>query len=358
MEDAKRVGISEEFIQVNFPEIWKYLEPEDVTDFDFNNGNLWLSTVDSIPKLVKDEKITKTLMENFAITAGNGVGISLNPRDDTVYSDSDNLRITCVDKSQSPSGISVMIRKFTKDLRLTWKAAIKKGYATEEILCLMHNLVLARWSITFCGLPGWGKTECLRFHASQIPKYLKVLCIEDVGEINYSKINPGACFTEFKVRDGNYGKRLESALRMNPSWVFWGESRGASQVKHLLECWSNGIPIMTTIHVDDGKKVPNRVLNMMETRQDSERIVNQIYDDIGSTVLVEKIISPEGHVSRQISQICFFWRKDGENCVAEVVENGVLYPKRIPDFIRAKIENKVGHDIFTAPDLKGGIICE
>lgn len=349
-----RVGINEDFIRTNFPDIWKYLEPDDVTDLDFNNGNLWVSTIDSAAHLVEDERITKTLMENFAITAGNGVGISLNPREDTVYSDSENLRITCVDKSQSPSGVSVMIRKFTADLRLTWESALLSGYATKEIFRLLYNCVLAGRSMTFCGLPGWGKTECLRFFASRIPKNFKIISIEDVREINYSKINPGACFTEFMVRDGNYGKRLESALRMNPAWVLWGESRGAGQVKHLLECWSNGIPIMTTLHVDDARKVPDRVLNMMDTRQDSERIVNQIYDDIGTAVLVEKIISPEGHVHRRIGQVCFFWRKDGRNHLAEVVEEGVLYPERLPAFIREKIERKIGHGIFEAPGPEGG----
>ncbi len=351
MEALKTVGISGEEIRRLYPEIWKHIEPEDVTDFDYNNGNLWITTIGQEARLVCDEKITSALMENFAIRTGNGVGVNLNPTTDTVYSDSENLRITCVDKSQSPSGISVMIRKFTKRLRISWKSAADTGYATPEILSLLHNCVLARRSITFCGLPGWGKTECLRFFASQIPKGIKVVSIEDVGEIGYSNINEGACLAEFKVRDGNYAKRMECALRMNPGWIFWGETRGAGQVKHLLECWSNGVPIMTTIHVDDGKKVPDRVLNMLDTRQDSERIVNQIYDDLGTAVLVEKVAAPDGSLTRKISQVCFFWRQNGKNHLAEVVQDGVLYSERLPVFIRESIEKKTGHDIFTAPDM-------
>lgn len=348
----ENLGLSREFIEANYPEIWKYLEPDDVTDFDYNNGRLWITTVHEIPRLISDEKITKARMERFAIAAGNSVGISLNPTDDTVYADGENLRITCVDKSQSASGISVMIRKAAEGLRLDRKTAIESGYASEETLNMLHNFVLAGRGITFCGLPGWGKTECLKYHAAQIPKYLKVVTIEDVGEIQYSRINPGASGTEFKVRNGDYGKRLESALRMNPAWNLFGESRGASSVKPLLESWSNGVPVMTTLHVDDGRKVPDRILNMLDTRRDSDRIVNQIYDDIGTTVLVEKRISPEGNVFRRISQVCLFWRKDGRNHVEEVVEKGILKKDRIPEHIRREIEEKTGCGIFTDPGQK------
>ena len=39
---------------MTFPELWKYLEDDEVTDLDFNCGNIWQSKVSEIPMRVED----------------------------------------------------------------------------------------------------------------------------------------------------------------------------------------------------------------------------------------------------------------------------------------------------------------
>ena len=344
------VETTNSIIEKNFPHLAKYLAPDDVTDLDFNCGNFWITTVNHVPEVIVDENITENMMKRLAITAGTSVGQNFNAIEHTVCADSDNLRLTCLHESQSVSGISVNIRKFKPDLRLTWRGAIESGYATEEILYMLCNCVKAKLSLAYCGMPGSGKTEALRFFSQFIPKYEKVVTIEDVSEIKYPLINPGASCTEIKVRNGNYGECLKTALRINPSWIFFGESRG-KEVKYLLESWSNGVPSMTTLHVADGIDVPDRILNMLDDRQDAERIVNQVYRSVGVSVLVKIVSDSNGQTRRYIDQVCFFYRKNGKNVAEIVVDGGKLCQDRVPEFIREEIEASVGHDLFTGPKM-------
>ena len=49
--------ITDESIRDSFPELWKVLEDDEVTDFDFNCGNIWFSTVSALPKQIVDSKL-------------------------------------------------------------------------------------------------------------------------------------------------------------------------------------------------------------------------------------------------------------------------------------------------------------
>lgn len=334
-----------EVIKSDFPELWKYLESGDVTDIDFNCGNLWISTISEIPHKAEDAEIDEKYMRRFSIAAGKSVNCNFNPKEHTACAETENLRITCVHESQSRSGISVCIRKFAYGLRRTRAELIEAGYCTEEIMNMIDNSNRSGRSLFICGLPGHGKTESMKIWASAIPKHEKVVTIQDVGEINYSCINEGASCSELKVINGNYKECQETALRMNPQHILYGESRGSDAV-YLLECHSNGIPLMTTLHTNDARNVTDRILNMLNDRRDSERIVNQLYNDMGMSILVKRKADQHGKVIRYIDQVCFYARKDNENILALAVENGVLHKERIPAFIREDIEKNTGCGLF------------
>lgn len=341
----ENIKISNTVIANSFGEIWKYLKDEDVTDFDFNCENLWLSTVSTLPKKIDDPAITTAYMENFAYYIGRVEGSNFNEVENTVFAASETLRITCIHKSQSKSGLTVCIRKFGEQPRLNEQNAVKMGYCDKKVLVMLKNLVRARMSFFIGGLPGNGKTETIKLLSGFIPKYEKVITIEDVPEINYQVISPGANSTELKVIDGNYKSCLEKMLRMNARWTLFGETRG-SDVQFLLECMSNGIPFMTTGHVSDARNVPDRILNMLNDRRDSDRIVNQLHTDIGVSLLIEKKLDENGNVCRYLDQVCFYDRNEADNVKALVVDKGKLDMNKIPAYLRKNIQEKIGRDLF------------
>lgn len=345
--------LKDEDIQKKFPDIWKYLEDEDVTDLDFNCGNVWRSTVAEIPEKIKDSVLTEGYWENFSALVGKSVNCNFNPTDHTAMADTETLRITCLHKSQSKSGTTnVNIRKSHGGLRIDREFALSQGLCSEETMNMLENCVRANLSLVFCGLPSAGKTEGMKLFASVIPKHEKVITIEDVAEIHYPLINKGASCAELMVVNRDYRTPLETALRMNARRIIMGEIRGERDMEAFLECASNGIPIMTTTHTGDARLFPDRGVNMLSGR-DADKIANSLHSYVNVSVLLKIKTSKDGKIKRYIDQICFFNREGNQNNAILVVEDGKLYKDRVAENIRKKIENELGYDMFK--DYRGEI---
>lgn len=330
-----------------FRALWKYISDDEVTDVDYNAGQLWIKRVNRIPIRVEDEEITDAFMTNLANRISNKSGKIFNQDKKQLCTDFGYLRITCVHELLALSGISISIRKSLPSLRITEESAIRDGYCEEATLRMLINCVLAQKNFVFAGEPGKGKTECGKFLSSYNLPHRKVITIGDTPEWHYCALNPGKSAIEIKSSGMDMSEILATVLRLNPTWVFLEESR-SREVRYLLEAWSNGIGTMTTIHVGGIGEIPDRILNMLESRQDADRIVNQIYNDVGVGVLLEERELFDGKTRHFISQVGFYYRRFGENGMALVVEDGKLYPERLPDFIRKNIELKIGRDIFSA----------
>lgn len=340
------IKLGDKDIRSVFPRIWKYLEDDEVTDLDYNCGNIWRSKASVIPEKIEDIFLTESYWENFAALIGKSVNCNFNPTEHTAMADTETLRITCLHKSQSKSGLTnINIRKSHGGLRISREAALANDYCEEETMNMLENCVRAHKNIVFCGLPAAGKTECLKLFASVIPKYEKVITMEDVAEIHYPVVNKGASCAELKVENGNYITPMETALRMNARRIMMGELRGGNDMEAFLECVSNGIPIMTTTHTGDARNFPDRGVNMLGG-QDAIRINNSLHNYVDISVLLKLKVMESGRVFRYIDQVCFFLRENQENKAILVVEDGKLYKDRIPSKVRQRIEAELGADML------------
>ena len=136
------IRLRDEDIQRSFPEIWKYIEDPNVTDLDFNCGNIWQSMVSRIPTKVENPILVERYWENFSALVGKSVNCNFNPQEHTAMADTETLRITCLHKSQSKSGLTnVNIRKSHGGLRISRETALKSGYCTEEIMNMIENFL-------------------------------------------------------------------------------------------------------------------------------------------------------------------------------------------------------------------------
>lgn len=342
------IRLKDEDIQRNFPEIWKYLEEEDVTDLDFNCGNIWQSKVSQVPQKIENSMLTEGYWENFSALVGKSVNCNFNPQEHTAMADTQTLRITCLHKSQSRSGLTnVNIRKSHGGLRINRQIALEHGYCEEATMNLLENCVRLHKSIVFCGLPSAGKTEGLKLFAKVIPPHEKVITIEDVAEIHYPMVNPGASCAELKVEDGNYKIPMETALRMNARRILMGEIRGGNDMEAFLECVSNGIPIMATTHTGDARMFPDRGVHMLKEKQDAQRIINSLHAYVNVSVLLKFKEERDGTLRRYIDQVCFFTRENESNQTILLVEDGKLYSDRMPCQMREVLSKELGMDVFS-----------
>lgn len=341
----------------HFGPLWKYVCQDAITNIDWDSGQLWIKYANQIRKKVADPDITEDFIEKFSLIVANHESKPFNQLDYILSAETDQLRITFVHEAFAVSGRSMSIRKSLSRLRFTAREALDKGYCPEKVMHLLVNCVLCGYNFVFCGEPGQGKTESAKFFSSFIPAHEKVITVEDLREWHYRSINPGKDCIEFKVRTNEeYGDALAVSLRLNPSWIMVAETR-SREVRYLLEGWSNGVNCMTTLHVDDARKIPDRILNMLETRQDAQRLVNQIYADVGIGILMKEKVQSDGTTVHCIWQVCFYYRQQEQNGCALVVEDGILYEDRLPEFLRKRIGEGCGQkDIFLNPQVEKRIM--
>lgn len=334
----------------HFGPLWKYLCQDEITNVDWDSGQLWVKYANRTRKRVYDPEITEEFIHRFSLIVANHESRPFHRLDSVLSAETEQLRITFVHEAFAVSGRSMSIRKSLPRLRFTAPEAVASGYCEEAVMHLLANCVRGGFNFVFCGEPGQGKTEAAKFFSSFIPAHEKVITVEDLREWHYHQIHPQNDCIEFKVSTAEaYEKAIAVSLRMNPKWIMIAETR-SREVRYLLESWSNGVNCMTTLHVDDGRKIPDRILNMLESRQDADRLVNQIYADVGIGVLMKEEETEGGKTVHRIRQVCFYYREEEKNGCILLVENGVLYPARMPEFLEQRIREGCGQeDIYQNP---------
>lgn len=347
---AKLSSNAWDFTDQNFGPLLPYIKDEEITDINYNGVDVW---VEHLKKgvLKTDLKLTDEFVNQFSIHISNLVSAPFNKFSNVVEAETDTLRISIIHPSATNTGCAISIRKTPPIMRLTDADMLKSGYCSEEVLNLLKNCIDAKMNMVFCGTPGAGKTELLKYLTQYIPNHEKVMTIEDNLEIHYKNINPGSNCVELKVDEElfTYTKAIKTALRQNPQWVLLSEARSV-EVKYLLECFSTGLHGLTTLHTDDTRKIPDRIANMMQDSYAAARLENDIFSFINVGVLLQKKIV-DGKIRRYVEQVCFFDRVNDKNSKTLVVEGGKLISMDLTENIKKKF---LWSDIADPFTRKGG----
>ena len=326
-----------------FGPLWKYIEDPEVTDIDFNGRTLWITNLRT-GRYPANENLTDDFLIAFAHNMGNCVNKPFNNANKILEADTKDLRISILHDSIATTGMSICIRKAPPIVRNTISGMIRNGYCQKDILALLINCVLTGMNFVVGGEPGSGKTEFVKFLMQFIPLEKRVITIEDSLEIHYRDINPGADAVELRVgEDFSYTDAIKASLRQNPKWLVLSEARSV-EVTSLLEQWSTGVSGFTTIHLDDVRKLPDRIQNMMSDARDAERMENRIYRYVNVGILIRCVRQPDGKIRRYMDQLCFYSREQYENRIYMILEDGELLSEELPPAIvrrlgQAGIEN-------------------
>lgn len=332
---SKIMGAAWDFDDENFGPLLPYVNDDQITDINYNGTDVWVEhLLKGVYKL--DLELTREFVNRFCIRISDLVSEQLNQFNNVVEAETETLRISIIHPSVTNTGFSISIRKTPPVVRMNAEQMIRDGYCSEEVLNLLVNCILAKMNMVFCGTPGAGKTELLKYLTNYIPKHEKVMTIEDNLEIHYKDINPGSNCVELKVDDEMFShtKAIKTALRQNPQWVLLSEARSV-EVKYLLECFSTGLYGLTTLHTDDTRKIPDRIQNMMQDSYAASRLENDIFNFINVGVLLRKKADGDT-VKRVVDQICFFDRVHEKNIKTLVVENGKLVNMDLTENIKKK----------------------
>lgn len=338
----------------DFGPLWKYVADDDITDVDWDCDALWIRSATKKRERVDDPEVTSEFINNFIDRVAIHESALFNPKNKSFGAETETLRITCVHEEMSPLGRCVNIRKTLPRLRFTAKEALDNQYTTKQIMAFIVNCIKAKSNIVICGRTGSGKTETAKFFSSFIPKHEKVITVEDSKEWHYKNINPGADGIEFKVKSNqDYEEAISVALRLSPTWLMIAESR-SREVVYLKESMTTGVYCITTLHTEDVRHIPMRMINMMGTVTDIEQELNDLYMCLGLGIhLIEKE-DENGFIHREIDQVGYFDidPATGKNRCYMIVSKGVLNKEEIPDSLKEKIMERAGiEDIYLCKEL-------
>ena len=332
-----------------------FVKDSDITDINWNGEDLWLNHLQRGRYKEEGVKLESHFVEQFAQKLKNSMGVDYNPSNPVLEAETDDLRISIIHQSVTATGTSISIRKTPSVMRLNRRKMLETQYCTEEVEQFLENCVKAGMSIAFCGPPGAGKTELLKACTAYIPSNQRVITIEDTLEIRYRKINPGKDSVELKVNKDTftYEDALKSVLRQLPDWLLLSEARSV-EVKYLIECMSNGTHCMTTLHADDVRKIPDRMMNMLPEYKETS--LNHIYSFLDIGILIDAQVTENG-IYRKITQIGMFSREQEQNRAKIIydIRNGVNQSEMPKNFL-AKFEKIGVQDPFHEKGVKGKVL--
>lgn len=164
-----------------FGPLWKYIGNEEITDVDYNGKEVWLTNIYNeryrVSQSFVDENLTPAFVEQFTQRIANVVSRQFNKQNPELEAETSELRVTVVHESVARSGRSISIRKTPPVIRLTAQKALEENYCDRRTLAVLINCVLAKMNMIFCGMPGIGKTECVKFFSRYIPGNERVITI-------------------------------------------------------------------------------------------------------------------------------------------------------------------------------------
>ena len=315
-----------------FGDLLTYILDENITDINWSGG-LWINDLEKGRYKVEGFVLKDVFIQQFYTRISNLMNIQFNQNYPLLEAETDSLRISILHDSVTNTGISISIRKTPAVLRIRKDRLIRDEYCTEEIDAFMQNAIRAHCTVIVGGLPGVGKTEYIKYLTNYIPAYERVYTIEDNLELRYSAINPGKDCVEIKVSENfGYAEALKASKRQLPTWVLLAEARG-EEVKYLLENISAGVHCLTTIHLDDAGKIPDRLRNMGQNINE-----NDVYSFVDIGVQLQSVVKQGEKIKRKIVQVMCLSRNEEKNEKVMIYEDGKILTENLPEDIMRKFK--------------------
>lgn len=267
------------FSQIDFGELNKYLNNDDVTDISYsNNGQLWLKTLSKGIYRVENETVNNAFMEKLAFQCANVMGKTFNMAHPFLDAEGAELRLNFVHDSIAKNGIAVLMRKTPAKIRLEKDKLLKEEYVALDIHDFLIKCVRGHCNIIVCGETGSGKTEFVKYLAAHTKEDEKLITIEDTLELHLDRIFPHRDIVAMKTNNiASYSDVLVTCMRQNPKWILLSEVRSAEAVLAVRNSISSGHYILSTIHADKASSIPNRMYSLLETNQDIDQFLKSIY---------------------------------------------------------------------------------
>lgn len=335
------------FSQLDFGPLNEFLSDDQVTDVSYSNGGqIWLKTLNKGIYKVERPEINNALMEKLAFQCSNVMGTTFNMAHPFLDAEGAELRLNFVHESIATNGIACVIRKTPAKIRLNKNKLLDEKYVTESLHDFLIDCIHAHCNVIVSGETGSGKTELVKYLASNTVENEKIITIEDTLELHLDRIFPHRDIVAMKTNNiASYSDVLVTCMRQNPKWILLSEVRSAEAVTAVRNSVSSGHNIISTIHSDRAKNIPMRLYSLLEGSQDIDQFLNSIHRYVQIGIHVKGYMSAElGRFQREIVEVCEFY-VDSE---ANVAKSNVIFQKNLDGTYAFKNPSKGLRDYFSS----------
>lgn len=332
LEQSKLFGALEELVQDDL-----------ITDINCNSHAVWVDHIQNGRYEIKDIEMNNEDLIALAYRIANINNEQFNTVSPILEAELPALRLQFVHESVAKSGTSLSLRKTPITARINVGSIERDDYCSSECLNFLHAMVKAKMNSVICGLTGSGKTELAKFLSGWINNWERIITIEDTLELHLITIYPEKDIVELQVNDRvDYNRAISSCMRMKPTWILLSEARGY-EIKELIKSISTGAKIITTLHTDDAREIPKRILNMFEDNElSNDKIENMIYDYIDVGVHIKNQLT-DGKAHRFIDQVVVFYTDDKNQPHKELIydcDGQNINYKPIPEPVLSKMRKE------------------
>lgn len=189
----------------------------------------------------------------------------------TLNDEKRNLRIICAIEPAVQNCPTVVIRKH-QDIneKLSLDKLIENEMISQGAADFLIDMIDRGKNIIFCGIGGSGKTTLLRALMNRTSDKKRAMVIEESSELQIMKRNTLAYKIKRNERGNTIGlgDYIEYGLKSSVELFIFGETRG-EEAMALYDAAFSGHQVLTTLHTNDSKEVPERLLiNMKKSGTD------------------------------------------------------------------------------------------
>jgi len=296
----------EEYIANSFLET--LIKEDSVTDISFNGKELFF--LDNIKGRQKaDISPTKVEALNFIRQIANISEKQFSFSEPLLDVSLGRYRINAVHSSitkvDDEKTVSFSLRIASIRNRILDDPSFMNNDEKEYLLKLLKN----KESIVVAGSTGSGKTELQKYLLLSLEKYVRVIVIDNIQELESLMNKEDLDLTYWQVspnmKERTFISLIKNALRCNPDWLVISEARG-EEMNDVLQSVVSGHPIITTLHAETIEEVPSRMARMIQLSnqtQNYDDLLHDIYKNFRNYVFVKRTIDSNGEVHRYISSI-------------------------------------------------------
>lgn len=334
------------FSQLDFGPISEFLNDDNITDISYSNGGqLWLKTLDKGIYSVQRPEINNALMEKLAFQCSNVMGVTFNMAHPFLDAEGAELRLNFIHESIATNGIACVIRKTPAKIRLNKNKLLSEQYVQENLHDFLLSCVHAHCNIIVSGETGSGKTELVKYLASNTRENEKIITIEDTLELHLDRIFPHRDIVAIKTNNiASYSDVLVTCMRQNPKWILLSEVRSAEAVTAVRNSVSSGHNIISTIHSDRAINIPMRMYSLLEGSQDIDQFLKSIHRYVQIGIHVKGYMSAElKRFQREIVEVCEFYVDENNEA-----KTNIIFQKSLDGTIAYNNPTKYLRDYFAA----------